>query len=114
MVDCFIKSHTNQENAQAMADLLAEADYRGHFSHGMNRLEMYINDLHKNSTDGNATPKILNETPATAWVDGLNGLGAVVGNFCMDLAIEKAKNTGVGVVCAKSELISRFNFNSVF
>lgn len=105
MVDCFLKSHTSQENAQAMADLLAEADYRGHFSHGMNRLEMYINDLHMNSTDGKATPKILNETPATAWVDGLNGLGAVVGNFCMDLAIQKAKTVGVGVVCAKSDLI---------
>jgi LDH2 family malate/lactate/ureidoglycolate dehydrogenase len=102
MVDCFLKSNTSPENAQAMADLLAEADYRGHFSHGMNRLEMYINDLHMNSTDGKATPVILNETPATAWVDGLNGLGAVVGNFCMDLAVEKAKVTGVGVVCAKS------------
>lgn len=104
MTDCFMKSNTNRENSQAMADLLAEADYRGHYSHGMNRLEMYINDLHKNSTDGNATPVILNETPATAWVDGLNGLGAVVGNFCMDLAVEKAKTTGVGVVCAKSKL----------
>lgn len=106
MVNCFLKSHTSLENAQAMADLLAEADYRGHFSHGMNRLEMYINDLHKNSTDGMTKPKILNETPATAWVDGQNGLGAVVGNFCMDLAIQKAKTTGVGVVCARSECTS--------
>lgn len=62
---------------------------------------MYINDLHKNSTDGCVIPTILNETPATAWVDGKNGLGAVVGNFCMDLAIQKAKNVGVGVVAAK-------------
>lgn len=103
MVDCFLKSNTSQENAQEMADLLVEADYRGHFSHGMNRLEMYINDLHKNACDGCVKPEVLNETPATAWVDGLNGLGAVVGNFCMDLAIEKAKNVGVGVVCAKSK-----------
>lgn len=102
MYDCFVKSNTTPENAQAMADLLTEADYRGHFSHGMNRLEMYINDLQINSTDGSATPLILNQTPATAWVDGLNGLGAVVGNFCMDLAIQKAKAVGVGVVCAKS------------
>lgn len=114
MVDCFVKSHTSQENAQAMADLLVEADYRGHYSHGMNRLEMYINDLHKNSTDGKIKPKILNETPATAWVDGLNGLGAVVGNFCMDLAIEKAKNTGVGVVCAKSNLKAKIVFEIVY
>lgn len=86
-----------------MADLLAEADYRGHFSHGMNRLEMYINDLHKNSTDGMCQPLILNETGATAWVDGRNGLGAVIGNFCMDLAIKKAKQIGVGIVAAKSK-----------
>jgi LDH2 family malate/lactate/ureidoglycolate dehydrogenase len=103
MTDCFLQSKTSPENSKAMADLLAEADYRGHFSHGMNRLEMYINDLHKNSTDGLCQPKILNETPATAWIDGQNGLGAAVGNFCMDLAIKKAKTVGVGVVAAKSE-----------
>lgn len=67
----------------------------------MNRLEMYINDLLINSTDGKVTPKILKETPATALVDGGNGLGAVVGTFCMQLAIQKAKNIGIGWVCAR-------------
>ena len=62
---------------------------------------MYINDLHKNCTNGNVIPEILKETPASAWVDGKNGLGAVVGNFCMDLAIKKAKEVGVGFVVAK-------------
>lgn len=85
----------------AQANLLLAADVRGHFSHGMNRLEMYINDLLINSTNGKATPTILKETPATAWVDGENGLGAVVGEFCMALAIKKAKTVGVGWVCAK-------------
>lgn len=65
MTDCFIKANTSPKNAKDMADLLAEADYRGHFSHGMNRLEMYINDLLKNSTDGMTLPEILNQTPAT-------------------------------------------------
>ncbi|XP_053661872.1 uncharacterized oxidoreductase YjmC [Anopheles marshallii] len=101
MVDCLVKSKTPLAHAKQQADLLLEADYRGHFSHGMNRLEMYINDLHKNACSGEAVPTILNETPATAWVDGNNGLGAVVGNFCMDLAIRKAKEVGVGWVCAK-------------
>lgn len=94
-------SKTSWSHAQQMADLLVEADYRGHFSHGMNRLELYINDLHSNLCDGLAKPIILNETPVSAWVDGNNGLGAVVGNFCIDLAIAKAKTMGVGVVCAK-------------
>lgn len=62
---------------------------------------MYINDIEHNTTNAKAEPKILKESPATAWVDGCNGLGAVVGNFCMKLAMEKAKNCGVGWVCAK-------------
>ncbi|EDW33197.1 GL24667 [Drosophila persimilis] len=101
MIDCFKAVKVPQAHAEAQADLLVAADHRGHFSHGMNRLEMYINDLAINSTDGGAEPKVLKETPATAWVDGLNGLGAVVGNYCMDLAIKKAKTVGVGWVCAK-------------
>ncbi|KAL5274718.1 hypothetical protein ACFFRR_001038 [Megaselia abdita] len=101
MIDCFMAVKVPKEHAEQQADLLVAADHRGHFSHGMNRLEMYINDLDKNSTDGAIIPKILKETPATAWVDGQNGLGAVVGNYCMELAIKKAKNVGVGWVCAK-------------
>ncbi|EDV98661.1 GH12133 [Drosophila grimshawi] len=101
MIDCFMAVKVPEENARAQADLLVAADYRGHFSHGMNRLEMYINDLAINSTNGAAEPQVLKETPATAWVDGCNGLGAVVGNYCMDLAIKKAKTVGVGWVCAK-------------
>lgn len=26
---------------------LSEADYRGHFSHGLNRLTMYVKDIEK-------------------------------------------------------------------
>lgn len=63
--------------------------------------DMYIRDLKLKTCDGTAVPTILKETPATAWVDGNNGLGPVVGNFCMDIAIKKAKNCGVGWVVAK-------------
>lgn len=100
--ECFLKSKTSPENSEAMSHLLIAADYRG-YQNGMSRLEMYVNDLHKNSTDGYIQPRILNETPATAWVDGQNGLGVVVGKYCMDLAIKKAKAVGVGWVCAKSK-----------
>lgn len=63
---------------------------------------MYVNDIQHGTTSGTANPQILKESPATAWVDGKNGLGAVVGKFCMALAIKKAKEVGVGWVVAKS------------
>lgn len=101
MVDCFLASNTPEQNAIEMADCLVAADYRGHYSHGMNRLDMYLNELNKGTTDGAAIPVVIKDTVSTAWVDGQNGLGAVVGNWCMDLAMEKAKNTGIGMVCCK-------------
>ncbi|KAI4466948.1 oxidoreductase-related [Holotrichia oblita] len=99
--ECLQAVGTPKNHADEMGDLLVEADYRGHYSHGMNRLEMYINDVKSGTCDGKAVPKILKETAATAWVDGQNGLGAVIGNFCMDLAIKKAKEVGIGWVSAK-------------
>jgi LDH2 family malate/lactate/ureidoglycolate dehydrogenase len=42
MIDCFLASRTSFWNAKAMSDLLLEADYRGHYSHGMNRLGLRI------------------------------------------------------------------------
>lgn len=63
--------------------------------------EFYVKDLETGATNPKGKPRILNETAATAWVDGGDGLGATVGNFCMDLAIKKAKESGVGWVAAK-------------
>lgn len=102
MIDCLKAVNVPQKHAEAQADLLVAADHCGHFSHGMNRLELYIDDVKNGATDGCAVGEIIKETPATAWVDGHNGLGAVVGIFCMDLAIKKAKDVGVGWVCAKT------------
>lgn len=48
--------------------------------------------------DPKAVCSVEKETVATALVNGNNGLGAVVGKFCMDLAIDKAKEAGIGMV----------------
>jgi LDH2 family malate/lactate/ureidoglycolate dehydrogenase len=44
----------------------------------------------------------LKQKGATAWVDGANLLGAVVGNFCTDLAINLAREHGIGWVLANN------------
>ena len=51
--------------------------------------------------DPNAKPSIVRETASTALIEGNNSLGAVVGNFAMGVAIEKAKTTGVGWVTVR-------------
>ncbi|KAJ8916324.1 hypothetical protein NQ315_005019 [Exocentrus adspersus] len=100
MVDCFKASGTPQKHAEIVAKNLIEADYRGHYSHGMNRLDMYIRDIQGGMCDPKATCSIEKETAASALVNGHNGLGAVVGKYCMDLAIQKAKTAGIAMVVA--------------
>lgn len=99
----FIKLNVQIDHAESIADLLVTGDYRGHFSHGLNRIELYIKDLQSGTCKGQGEPIVLKESPATALVDGQNLLGAVVGKFCMEKAIEKAKACGIGwVVCRGS------------
>lgn len=61
---------------------------------------MYIRDIQGGMCDPKATCHIDKETVATALVNGNNGLGAVVGKYCMDRAIEKAKDVGIAMVVA--------------
>ncbi|CAH1985183.1 unnamed protein product [Acanthoscelides obtectus] len=61
---------------------------------------MYIRDVQGKQTDPKICPVIKKESESTALVDGRNGFGAVVGKFCMEVAIEKAKQTGIAMVVA--------------
>lgn len=99
--DCMCKAGTTPEDACTVSHHLMIADYRGHFSHGMNRMQMYVKDIENRITDPAARPQIVTDFQAIALVDGKNALGQVVGKYCMDLAIEKAKKFGIGMVTAR-------------
>ena len=67
-----------KEHASSLADVVVEADKRGHYSHGLNRLEMYCNEIGTGRCSGTVTPQIVKETAATALVDARNGIGMVI------------------------------------
>ena len=81
MVDCMTAVKCPRSRAEKLAANLSEADARGHFSHGLNRLAMYVDDIKDGLCNPEADPVILKETASTAWVDGCNTLGVVVGEF---------------------------------
>lgn len=102
IIRCMVSVGTKTEHAESLAETLQMADYRGHYSHGLNRLEMYVRDIKSGITANAGDPVVDQQTPAIAHVDGKNLLGPVVGYFCMDLAIAKAKNLGIGMVVANN------------
>ena len=79
------------------------SDVRGIPSHGVNRLDLYCDELKRGAVDPHGKPEVVSDALAVALVDGHNAQGPVVGKFCMDLAIEKAKSVGCAwVVCKNS------------
>ncbi|KAJ3649961.1 hypothetical protein Zmor_021674 [Zophobas morio] len=92
---------TSESHADAVAICLTQADYKGHLCEGLYQLKTYVDEVEYGGCDKDAVPTILKESPVCAWVDGNNGLGVIVANFSMNLAIQKAKKCGIGWVVAK-------------
>ncbi|CAB3242359.1 unnamed protein product [Arctia plantaginis] len=101
MVDCLHAAGANREAAEQQAKLLIQADKCGHPSHGMNRLEFYVNDIISGACEPNNKPEVLKETASTAWIDAKNVLGATSSHFAMDISMAKARETGVAWVVVK-------------
>ncbi|XP_038137893.1 (2R)-3-sulfolactate dehydrogenase (NADP(+))-like [Cyprinodon tularosa] len=97
---CLTAVGAKPHHARSLAEVLVTADCRGHYSHGLNRMDMYLKDIQTGICAVEGEPLVEKESAATALVDGNNLLGPVVGNFCMKLAIKKAKEVGIGWVVA--------------
>jgi LDH2 family malate/lactate/ureidoglycolate dehydrogenase len=81
------------DSAQA-ADVLAASDLRGVDSHGVARLHAYFDMLTLGRINPRPNIRVVRELPATATVDGDNGLGLVVGPRANEIAMDKAEAVG--------------------
>ena len=97
----FEKLGETPEDAALGADTLLDADLRGIEMQGVTLLLPIQVQRYK---DGWIKPraewKIIRETPGTATIDSDHGLVWILGSKYMQLAVEKARNVGVGVVTA--------------
>ena len=100
---CFKAIGLNEEKARLCANALMFSELRFHpgQGQGVRRLPAYRERLSKGWIDKDAPFEILKESPALALVDAHNGLGSVIGQKAMALAVEKAKTCGVGTVLVK-------------
>jgi LDH2 family malate/lactate/ureidoglycolate dehydrogenase len=85
-------------DADRAADVLASADLRGVDSHGVARLHTYFDMLTLGRINPRPNVRVVRELPATATVDGDNGLGLVVGPWANEVAMSKADAVGAAWV----------------
>ena len=84
-------------DAALVADTLVEADLRGVHSHGVWWVKSYTERLRRGGTNPRPRLTVMRETPALVLLDADGALGQVASVRAMQLAIEKAKQSGVGV-----------------
>jgi LDH2 family malate/lactate/ureidoglycolate dehydrogenase len=89
-----------EDDARLYAESLVETDLRGVYSHGVIRTPFYIRRLQEGGDNPRPKFRIERETVATAVLDGDYGPGHLVANRAMQIAIEKARDAGIGVVSA--------------
>ncbi|MFP4457547.1 MAG: Ldh family oxidoreductase [Clostridia bacterium] len=103
MCEAFKKIGVPEEEAAVCADVLIESDKRGIESHGVNRFKsIYIDRIQAGIQKPTTKIDILREGPTTAVLDANHGMGMVVSHYAMNMAIEKAKQYGMGMVAVRN------------
>jgi len=103
VADAFCGYGVPAEDARICADVLLESDRRGIESHGLNRLKPIYLDRIKDKIQSPVTNfEIVKDGPTVAVVDGHDGMGQVIGKRSMQIAIDKAKKLGLGMVAVRN------------
>jgi L-2-hydroxycarboxylate dehydrogenase (NAD+) len=88
-------------DAGKVAELMCEADLTGADAHGIFRLPQYVKRLRAGGINPRPDIRVEQTAPATALVDGDNGMGHLVMARAADTAIELARACGVAWVGAR-------------
>ncbi|MEA2990830.1 MAG: L-2-hydroxycarboxylate dehydrogenase [Alphaproteobacteria bacterium] len=98
MTEAFCACGLPDADAATCAGAMLDADLSGSDAHGLFRLAGYVRLLKRGQFNPRANLKVLERGPATALVDGDNGMGHLVMTYAANLAVEIARTSGVGWV----------------
>ena len=90
------------DDARAVVDHLVESNLFGHDSHGAIRFYEYAQAIGEGRFQPQAEPKVVRDKPCLAVVDAGGAMGQVGATFATRLAIDKARQHGVGAVSLRN------------
>ena len=103
VTDAFVGVGVPREDAEICTDVLLESDRRGIESHGVNRFKpIYIDRIKAGIQNPVTNFEIVRETATTAEVDGHDGMGQVIAYKSMEMAVNKAREYGMGMVAVRN------------
>lgn len=92
------KEGVTSQDAAIVADSLVSADLTGLQSHGVQRVKFYADGIESGGMSAQCNIETVADFPGGSVLDAHGALGIVAAYRAMELAIEKAKNVGIGIV----------------
>ena len=103
VTDAFIGYGVIQRRCGNLRRCTGRSGQTWYLLHGVNRFKpIYIDRIKAGIQKPVTKFEILKETPTTAVVDGHDGMGQVIGYRSMQMAIDKAKQYGMGMVAVRN------------
>ena len=100
--DALVHEGMKKAHAATVAEVLAETDAFGTHSHGTKNLYNYIKKFRAGGIDIKAEPQIVKDGISFAVIDAHNALGMIPSVMAMELACDRAANTGIAIVTVKN------------
>lgn len=97
-----IRHGATEPDAAVQADMLVEADLRGHPSHGIRRLRVLVGRLDAGLAVSGVDPDYRWRTEAALEVDGRRNFGPVVLHGAVDRLLERAATTGIAMASVRN------------
>ncbi len=94
----FIAVGLPDADAATVAGLMTAADLQGSEGHGVSRLPQYVRRIRAGGVNVRPNIRVVHEHAATAVLNGDNGMGHLVMKRAAEMAVEKARVTGIGWV----------------
>jgi len=88
-------------DAQRVARGLVDADLEGLPSHGVMLADMYVDRLRAGSVSTKSAAEIVSDRGATVVLDAGHAFGHLVGDQAIQIAIERAREHGAGIVAVR-------------
>jgi hydroxycarboxylate dehydrogenase B len=98
----FAAAGSAEGEAEIVANHLVEANLKGHDSHGVGMIPSYLRNLGGGKVKPNEPGQIVSDTGSLVVYDGARGYGQIVARNATELAIDRAKASGVAVVALKN------------
>ena len=96
--DSLVNAGANEENAQAIAETVMNAERDGSCSHGLFRVPGYIASLKSGKVNGNADPKLNAVTAVSLHCDGDLGYAPLAHKRCLASLADAALKNGLAIL----------------